>query len=161
MRPRANYARMNYVILLHILAVFIAFAFTTGVGIALTAIANTQDVPAIRTAVRVMRPFNAAGGILLIVGVIFGFGAAQMSGYPLTSLWLEVTYVAVVLLLYFGLGVHMPWIGRLRAAAAASPDDRPSSELQITIDDRFVRAAGPISGLLWIVIIAMMVLRPA
>ena len=152
---------MNYVILLHVLVVFTAFAFTTGVGIALTAIADTRDVPAIRTAVRVIRPFNAAGAILLIVGVILGFGAAQMSGYPLTSLWLKVTFVAVALLLYSGLGVHQPWTGRLRAAAAASPDDRPAADLQAVIDDKFVRAAGPISGLLWIVIIAMMVLRPA
>jgi hypothetical protein len=151
---------MNYVIFFHILAVLVAFAFTTGVGITLTAIANTKDVPAIRTAVRVMRPFNAAGGILLLVGVIIGFGAAQMAGLPLTTLWLIVTYVAVALLLYFGLGVHMPWIAKLRAASAASPDDRPSAELQAVIDNAFVRAAGPISGLLWIVILVMMVFRP-
>jgi uncharacterized membrane protein len=152
---------MNIVTFLHILAVFIAFAFTTGVGIALTAIANTGDVRALRTAVRVMRPFNAAGGILLIVGVILGFGAAQMAGYALGSKWLLVTFVAVALLLVFGLGVHMPWIGKLRAASAASPDDKPSAELQALIDDRFVRAAGPITGVLWIVILAMMVFRPA
>jgi uncharacterized membrane protein len=152
---------MNTVILLHILAAFIAFAFTTGVGIALTAIANTGDVRALRTAVRVMRPFNAAGGILLIVGVILGFGAAQMAGYSLGSTWLLVTFVAVALLLVFGLGMHMPWTAKLRAAAAASPDDKPSTELQALIDDRLVRAAGPISGLLWILILAMMVYRPA
>jgi uncharacterized membrane protein len=152
---------MNTMILLHIVAVFIAFAFTTGVGIALTAIANTGDVRALRTAVRVMRPFNAAGGILLLVGVILGFGAAQMAGYTLGSTWLLVTFVAVALLFVFGFGVHMPWIARLRVAAAASPDDTPSADLQALIDNRFVRAAGPISGLLWIVILAMMVFRPA
>ena len=152
---------MNIMILLHIVAVFVAFAFTTGVGIALTAIANAGDVRALRTAVRVMRPFNAAGGIMLLVGVILGFGAAQMAGFSLGSTWLIVTFIAVALLLVFGFGVHMPWVAKLRAAAAASPEDKPSAELQALIDDRFVRAAGPISGLLWIVILAMMVLRPA
>ena len=151
---------MNTVILLHIFAVFMAFAFTTGVGIALSAIANTGDVRALRTAVRVMRPFNAAGGILLLVGVIFGFGAADMAGFSLASTWLIVTFVAVALLLFFGLGVHMPWTAKLRAAAAASPDDKPSAELQALIDDRFVRIAGPVTGVLWIVILAMMVYRP-
>ena len=152
---------MNTVILLHILAVFVAFAFTTGVGIALTAIAASGDVRTIRTATRVLRPFNIAGGILLLVGVIVGFGAAQMAGFPLASLWLIVTYVAVLLLLVFGIGIHSPWIGKLSAAANAIPDDKPSPELTALLDDRFVRAAGPLSGIMWIVILAMMVFKPA
>ena len=152
---------MNIVLLLHILAVFVSFAFTTGTGITLAAIANTGDVRAIRTAARAMRPMMAAGGILLLLGVIFGFGMAQMSGFALGATWLVVTYIAVALLFAFGLGVHMPWVAKVRAAASASPDDAPSAELQTLLGDRFVRAAGPISGLLWLVILSMMVFRPS
>ena len=84
-----------------------------------------------------------------------------MAGFPLASLWLIVTYVAVLLLLVFGIGIHSPWIGKLSAAANASPDDKPSPELTALLDDRFVRAAGPLSGIMWIVILAMMVFKPA
>ena len=46
----------------------------------------------------------------------------------------------MLLLLVFGIGIHSPWIGKLSAAANASPDDKPSPELTALLDDRLVRA---------------------
>lgn len=152
---------MTIIIALHVIVMFFAFAFTTGVGIALSAIAASEDVRAIRTASRVMRPFNMAGGILLLIGVVLGFGAAQAAGFPLSSLWLIITYIAVAVLIFFGFGVHAPWSGRLRAAAEASPDDKPSAALAAILGDPLVRAAGPVTGILWILIMCMMVFKPA
>jgi predicted integral membrane protein DUF2269 len=155
-----NLGRMSITIVLHILAMFVAFAFTTGTGIVLSAIANNGDVRAIRAAAKATRPFQIAGGIILIIGLIFGFGAAQMAGFNLGARWLVVTYVCVALLLYFGLVVHRGWSAKLAAAAAASPENTPSAELLAVIGDPLVRIAGPVSGILWIAIIAMMVVKP-
>jgi hypothetical protein len=146
--------------ILHILAMFVAFAFTTGVGILMTAIAQRGAVPTIRTAVKVARPLQITGTILLLAGIIFGFGAAAVVGYDLASKWLLIAYVLAALLLIFGVGIHAAWSMRLAKAADASPDDHPSPELTAVLGDRLVAAAGPISGLLWISLIAVMVLRP-
>jgi uncharacterized membrane protein len=146
--------------ILHILAMFIAFGFTTGVGILLMAISRSGDVRTIRTAAKIARPLQIAGGIILVVGIIFGFGAAAAVGYDLMSKWLVIAYVLAVLLLIIGVGVHGAWAARLAKAAAASPDDQPSSDLTAVLDDRLVAIAGPVSGLIWIGLIAIMVLRP-
>jgi uncharacterized membrane protein len=146
--------------ILHILAMFIAFAFTTGVGIFLTALARTGDVRTIRAAVKVARPLLTAGAVILVLGLIFGFATAAAIGFSLTAKWLIIAYVLVVLLLVVGIGIHRMWAERLAAAAAASPEEHASPQLTAVIDDRGVSLAGPISGLLWIALIAVMILRP-
>jgi uncharacterized membrane protein len=147
--------------ILHILAMFVAFAFTTGIGIFLTAIAQTRDVRTLRRASSIARPLLTAGGVVFGLGVIFGFATAAAIGFSLTAKWLIIAYALVLLLLVIGIGLHRMWAERLAKAAAASPDDRASPELLAVIDDRGVRLAGPISGVLWIAIIAIMVLRPS
>jgi hypothetical protein len=146
--------------ILHILAMFIAFAFTTGVGILVAAVANSGSVSAIRTVTRVVAPFQRVGSAVLLLGVVFGMATAMTVGYGLTANWIVAGYVLVALILAIGLGVHQPWIGRLAAAAAASPDDRVSPELAAVTTERMVRIAGPVSGLLWIAVISVMVLKP-
>ena len=151
---------MNLWITLHVISMFIAFAFTTGVGIFATAIADTRDVRAIRTAARIALPMQLAGIIILLVGVIFGFASAGAAGFDFMARWLVEAYVLVALLLVLGAGVHRSWIARLAQAAAASGDDKPSPELAAVIGDRMVRIAGPASGLVWIALIILMVVRP-
>ena len=151
---------MNILTLLHVLVVFVAFGFTTGVGIVLSAITSAGDVRTIRIASRVALPFLIAGAVTLVLGVLLGFGTATQSGFSLTSTWLIVTYVAAGLLILVGFGIHLPWRAKIAAASAASPDDKPSSELSSVIRDPLARAAAPVSGILWIVIISMMVLKP-
>jgi uncharacterized membrane protein len=151
---------MAYWNVLHVLAMFVAFGFTTGVGIFLTAIARAGDVRTIRAAASIARGLNTAGGILLLIGVAFGFATAGAMGYSLTSKWLIIAYVLVVLLMVIGVGLHRAWAVRLGKAAAASPEDSASEELSAVINDPVVRLAGPISGLLWIGLIAVMILKP-
>jgi hypothetical protein len=150
---------MTLPIFFHVLAMFIAFAFTVGVGITATAVANTRDVRAIRAATKIAQPLQLTGGIMLLVGAIFGFAAASSTGFDLGSRWLVVGYVCLGLLWLIGFGVHRTWLVRLSRAAAASPDDKPSAEVEALLDDRLVQAAGPVSGLIWIAAIASMVLK--
>ncbi|HKW44564.1 MAG TPA: DUF2269 family protein [Candidatus Eremiobacteraceae bacterium] len=147
-------------IFLHVLSMFVAFALTVGVGIASTAIARTRDVRAIRAAAKIAQPLQLTGGIFIVVGVIFGFATAASAGYSLGSTWLVVGYVCAALLLIAGVAVHRTWLVRISKAAQASPDDRPSGDLNVLIDDRFVQAAGPLTGLVWLVAIAVMTLKP-
>jgi protein-S-isoprenylcysteine O-methyltransferase Ste14 len=145
---------------LHVLSVFVAFALTTGVGIASTAIANTRDVRAIRATAKIAPPLQIAGATLLLAGIIFGFLSARAAGFDLASPWLAVGFACAVLILVIGFTVHRVWFLRLAKAAASSPDDQASPEVNAIVDDRLAWAAGPVSGLLWIVAIAMMVMKP-
>lgn len=148
-------------IVLHVVAMFIAFGLTTGVGIYFSAIADTLDVKSIRTAVKIARPLQIGGLTVLLVGVVLGFATAGFAGYVLTSRWLIETYVLVALLLIVGAGVHQTWLARVAKAAIASTDDQASSELAAIVHSRLVRIAGPVSGLIWIALIAVMILRPS
>lgn len=151
---------MTLPIFFHVLAMFIAFAFTVGVGIAATAVANTRDVRAIRAATKIAQPLQLTGGIMLLVGAIFGFVATSSTGYDLGSRWLVVGYVCLGLLWIIGFGVHRTWLARLSRASEASPDDKPSPEVDALLADRLVQAAGPVSGIIWIAAIAAMVMKP-
>jgi len=134
----------------HLLAVFVAFALTAGVGIVLRGVAQTGDVRAIRIAAKAARPLFMVGGITLVLGIIFGFGAAGALGVSLSARWLIASYALVALLLILGFAILMPWGRRLGVAAASSPDDSPSSELLRVAHDKLARAAGPIMGLVWL-----------
>jgi uncharacterized membrane protein YedE/YeeE len=151
---------MTWLTFVHVLSIFIAFALTTGVGIASTAIANTRDVRAIRATAKIAPPLQQAGAGLLVLGIIFGFLTARAAGYDLGSRWLAIGSASAVLILIMGFAVHRVWFVKLTKAAAGSPDDHASPELNAIIDENLARAAGPVSGLLWIIAIAMMVLKP-
>ena len=150
---------MNLLIFIHVLAMFFAFAFTTGAGIFLSITLGSEDVAAIRNATRVNRRLGVIGGILLIIGLIIGFAVAGQTGMSMTATWLVVTYIAVAIILILGFGVFMPFAGRISAAADAS-GAQPSADLKALLANPMPRIAGPIAGLMWIVVIAMMVLRP-
>ena len=140
----------------HVLLMFIAFALTTGPGVMLALVADSGDAKAIAVAGRVNRPLSMIGGISLLLGIVCGFGAASMLGYPLASTWLVVTYVCVAAIIVLGFGVFQPWAVRLRTAAEAGDSARVAQVAHQTVP----RVAGPLTSLLWLVIIAMMVLKP-
>ena len=149
-----------WIVFFHVAFVVVAVALTVGVGVLFSLIVGSQNVTAIRTASPMARRLSTAGGIVLILGAIFGFGAAARLGYPLTSTWLIVTYVLVAVLLLDGFFHRVPWMRKVEAAARASVGDRPSDELLALGSDRTIIAGAPISGLLWLAILVMMTVKP-
>jgi len=150
---------MNVMLFLHVLAMFIGFALTTGPGIFLSIVIENGDVGVVRAATRVNRRLSVIGGISTLVGLVLGFGVAGEAGYSMTATWLVATYTLVVILLVLAFGVLMPYVARLSAAADAS-GAQPSAEMQALLSSPAPRIAGPLAGLCWIGIIAMMVLKP-
>jgi hypothetical protein len=150
---------MNWLLFLHILAMFLGFAFTTGSGIGLGFALESDDVGFIKGASRTNRQLGMIGGISLIIGLLLGFVVANQMGLPLTSTWLSVSYACVGILLIIGFGVIMPYVARIATAADAS-GSQVSPELKALLAQPTLRIAGPIAGIMWLIIIAMMVLRP-
>ena len=150
---------MNWLLFLHVLVMFFAFAFTAGSGMFMAAAVQTEDASVARTATRINRRFGMTGGILLLIGLILGGVVAGQMGLSMSATWLIVTYVCVVLILILGFGVLMPFAARISKAAEVSGAEA-SPELKAALRNPTGRIAGPITGLLWIVIIAMMVFRP-
>jgi hypothetical protein len=149
-----------WIVFFHVAFVVVAIALTVGVGIFFSMIVGSRNVAAIRTAAPMASRLSTGGGILLIVGAIFGFGAAAGLGYPLNSTWLIVTYVLVAIILVDGFFHRLPWMRKVEAAARASADDKPSDELLALGSDRTIIAGGPISGLVWLTILIMMTVKP-
>jgi len=150
---------MTVLIFFHVLAMFIAVALTAGTGIFLALAIASEDVNVVRVATRVNRRLGMIGGISLLIGLILGFAVAGQGGFSMTSTWLLVTYVCVAIVLILAFGVLMPHSARLSAAAEAS-GAQPSPELKALLANPAPRIAGPLTGLMWVIIIAMMVLKP-
>ena len=149
-----------WIVFFHVAFVFFGFAFTAGIGIFLSAIARTGDPRPIRVAARAGVPLATAGGILIVISVLLGFGAAAMLGFSLSASWLVLTYIFVGLILIDGFFFRRTWVIALRDAAERSPDDKPSEELQRVASDRMAAVTGPVSGLLWLATLIMMTVKP-
>ena len=151
---------MTVWIFFHVLFVFVAFAFTTGVGVVMAAIARSADPRAIRVAVRAGRPMTIVGGVLLLLAVVVGFATTAKMQVPLSAPWLVAAYIMAAVLLLVGPLVFAPWLARLGAAAQASPDDRASAELIAVANARAPAIAGPVSGLMWLGLLYVMFFKP-
>jgi hypothetical protein len=147
-------------VLFHVFAMFVGVALTVGVGIHFHQVVQSGNVQAIRVAARSAIPLATGGGVLLIAGALLGLVAALQLGYPLTARWLVVTYVVLAALILDGFLDRIPWMRSVQRAAQASTDDKASPELTALGSRLLERISGPVSGLLWFVIVAMMVLKP-
>lgn len=150
---------MPVMIFLHVLAMFIAFGLTAGPGIYSSLITMSADPSVIRISMGISRRLNMIGGISLLIGIILGFGIASQMGYSLGSTWLVVTYICIVLMFVLLGAVLGPWTMRVEAAVKAA-GSQSTPELVAAVNNPSGRIAGPLVGVLWIVIIAMMVLKP-
>jgi uncharacterized membrane protein len=149
-----------WIVFLHVAAMFIGIALTVGVGVYFVLIERSQDVRALRTATRAAIPLSIAGGIAIVVGAVFGLIAAVRDGYPLTAPWLAVTYVLLAFNVLDGFFEKMPHMRNVQRAADVSLDDHPSEELQRLCTRKIDAILGPVNGLFWLAIIAMMTLKP-
>jgi hypothetical protein len=149
-----------WIMFLHVAAVFIAVALTAGVGIHTMQIVKSCDVRATRVAVRAAIPLSIAGGIVLIVGALLGLVVTVQLGYSLTAPWLVVTYILLALLILDGFLDKLPWMRAVERAARLSADDNASDELRRLSNRKIDAIAGPIGGTFWLIILAMMIVKP-
>jgi uncharacterized membrane protein len=148
-----------WIVFAHVATIFVGFALTVGVGVILTQIVQSGDVRSIRTAMNAGIPIQATGGIFVLIAAIIGVIAANKLGYDLHSRWLSISMILVVILLLDGFARRAPRLGRLAKAAKESPDDAPSPELRALIADPFEGLTNAISGIIWLTILILMIVK--
>ncbi len=149
-----------WLVYLHVATMFIAFALTAGVGFFSSQVLRTRDVRTIRSVVPYANALTGVGGALLLIGVLFGIGAAAQFGISLTARWLVITYVLVAYIIIDGVFAQRPARQRIAIAAQASAEDRPSEELNRLLDNKRETVGGIISGLAYLAIIFLMIIKP-
>jgi hypothetical protein len=146
---------------LHIATLFFAVALAISGEIVVRRVAASRDVRAIRTVVSRVKPLSGnLATVLFLAGVGFGFLAALTGQINLLAPWLITAYVAFVLAITLGITITDPWVVRLETAAAASPDDAASYELDAVITDARARyATVALMGLI-VILVFTMVMKP-
>jgi hypothetical protein len=104
--------------------------------------------------------FAPAGGVLFILGIVFGFITAQTADLDLTQTWLLIAYGLALLILAIGIGYHGPRDRKLRALVEASPEEGPSDALRAFAEAPIARVVQAVDLLLWLAIIYAMVGKP-
>lgn len=145
---------------LHIAAMFGAVSVFVGQGLLSAAIANTQDVRAIRRTLAAEARFAPAGGAMILLGLAFGFVTAVVGGLDLTAPWLLISYVFVLAIVATGVTYHGPRARKLQRLAEASPETEPSEALRELIQAPGAPLVAALDGLLWLAIIYVMVTKP-
>ena len=144
----------------HVVLMFAGVAFTTGAGMVPTLMARSDDVRGIRSVFGLWARMSRGVPMLFIVGGLFGLATALAIGYNLLRPWLVIAYVLFAVLAMVGARIESPWFDRVLAAALASPDDAPSSELRALLADRRRTTVFWASNAIVIVLIFDMVVKP-
>jgi uncharacterized membrane protein len=145
---------------LHIAFMFVAVSIFVGQGMLSGAVARSRDVHALRRVLAAEDRFAPIGGAMFILGIVFGFLTAITGDFDLTQTWLLIGYALTLFILVNGVTYHRSQAEKLRAAAAASPDDQASDELRTIAGAPSVAVMNTIDGLAWLAIIYVMVAKP-
>jgi uncharacterized membrane protein len=145
---------------LHIAFMFVAVSIFVGQGMLSGAVARSGDVGALRRVLASEDRFAPIGGAMFILGVVFGFLTAITGDFDLTQTWLLIAYALTLFILVNGLTYHRSQAEKLKAAAAASPNDQPSDELRAIAGAPSVAVMNSIDGIAWLAIIYVMVAKP-
>jgi uncharacterized membrane protein len=145
---------------LHIAFLFVAVSIFVGQGMLVGAVARSGDVLAVRRMLVTEERFGPVGGAMFLLGIVFGFVTALTSDLDLTATWLLIGYALSIFILVNGLTYHQRQAEKLRAAAAASPEDQPSDQLRGLAGAPSVVVMNVIDGLAWLGLIFVMVTKP-
>ncbi len=109
--------------------------------------------------------FARLGALLVMVGTVFavGFGLwlVDLGDWGYGTPWVDTAIGLIALVAVIGtLGGQRPKTARKLAASLAERNQPPTSELQALLDDRVALALNYLSGLLLLVIVAVMVFKP-
>jgi hypothetical protein len=145
---------------LHIAAMFAAVSIFVGQGMLEGAVARSGDVRALRRVLAAEDRFAPIGGVLFLLGIGFGTTAAIVSNLDLTQAWLVIAYVLAAIILINAFAYHIPTANKLKALAAASPDDEASADLRAAIDAPIGTVMNVVDGVVWLALIFVMVAKP-
>jgi uncharacterized membrane protein len=145
---------------LHIALMFVAVSIFVGQGMLSGAVARSGDVRALRRVLAVEDRFAPIGGGMFVLGIVFGFLTAITGDFDLTQTWLVIGYALALFILLNGVTYHRSQAEKLKAAAAASPDDQPSEELRRIAGAPGVAVMNTIDGIAWLAVIYVMVAKP-
>jgi uncharacterized membrane protein len=145
---------------LHIAFMFVAVSIFVGQGMLSGAVARSGDVRALRRVLAVEDRFAPIGGGMFLLGIVFGFLTAITGDFDLTQTWLLIGYALALFILVNGVTYHRAQAEKLKAAAAASPDDQSSEELRRIAGAPSVAVMNTIDGIAWLAVIYVMVAKP-
>ena len=120
---------------LHVASMFVGVSLVLGLGSLAGLIARTGDVRAIRSSFPIFTRLARFIGPIFTLGLVFGLATAWTGGFNLLAPWLLIAYVLFVAATALGIAIEGPWQQKVLAAATASPDDVPSSELVLLTHD--------------------------
>jgi uncharacterized membrane protein len=120
---------------LHIASMFTGVSLVLGMGSVAALVARKGDVRAIRSTFPIFIRLARLIGPFFTLGLLFGLATAWTGGFDLLRPWLLIAYVLFVAATGLGLAIEGPWQQKVLAAAAASPDDEPSSDLLRLVRD--------------------------
>lgn len=145
---------------LHIASMFLAVSIFVGQGMLSGAVARSGDVGAVRRVLAAEDRFAPVGGAMFLLGIVFGFLTAITGNFDLTRTWLLIAYALALFILVNGLTYHRRQAERLKAAAAAAAEDRPSNELRAIAGAPSAAVMNVIDAVAWLAIIYVMVAKP-
>jgi uncharacterized membrane protein len=151
---------LGVLLTLHILVFVIAFAFTAGVGILSARVARSRDARSIHGVFVAARPLQWVGGIGWFVAGALGVWVAAEAGLPFDQRWLLWSYVAFVVLVVAGLGMHAPWQAKVIAASASSTDGIVTPELDRLLHSPVHPIASALSAVSFIALVYLMTAQP-
>lgn len=141
---------------LHIGAMFMATALALGPFVVLYLIARTGDLVSIRRAFSFSTLIGRVGGVMYVLGIVFGVAAALTGAIDLTAQWLITAYVLLVLLIANGL-LGERWMHRVHGAAEAGD----SKEVERLAGAPRVKVLLSVMVALTLAIIYVMVVKPS
>ena len=144
----------------HIAAMFAAVSIFVGQGMLEGAVARSGDVRALRRVLAAEDRFAPIGGGLFLLGIALGLITALTGSLDLLQPWLIISYVLAAVVLINAFAYHIPTANRLKALAAASPDDAPSPELRAAIDAPVGPVMNIVDTVVWLALIFVMVVKP-
>jgi hypothetical protein len=144
----------------HIAAMFAAVSIFVGQGMLEGAVAQSGDVRALRRVLAAEDRFAPIGGGMFLLGIVLGIVTALVGAMDLTQAWLLIGYVLAAIILVNAFAYHIPTANKLKALAAASPDDEPSAELRAAVDAPIGGVMIVVDSVVWLALIFVMVVKP-
>ena len=147
----------QYIKFIHVLLAIVAVGFNASYGIWLARAAKAPQA----TQSHILRTIkflddriaNPAYGLLLVTGLLMVWS----SGIPFSRLWIAVAIGLYVVLLFVGFGVYTP---TLRDQIRVLESEGPGSEEYQRLASRG-RGVGIVLGIIVVVIVFLMVTKPA